>query len=176
MTTKENQIICRGILGPVYRKNDDEFQVLTNMLKNGVDPNETDSDGRTPLMRATVDGDLILFNELWKWKPNIKAVDEMGYTLLHLAARGGNPEIVNILLKIGFDPNAKDIYGFNTLLNPALGAHLENYVSIIKSLLKAGADPNVKNEEGETIEDKLRKLTNEHGKNLLKIWRDLIAV
>jgi len=74
------------------------------------------------------------------WGPNRS-------TPLHIAAiRGGNLEIVNLLLQSGAKPNARD-KDDNTPLHYALAHKFQN---IAQALIKAGANVNLQNRSGNT--------------------------
>ena len=45
--------------------------------------------------------------------PSLK--DNKGSSLLHKAAKGGNPSIINELLSLGLDIHLKDVYGVTPL-------------------------------------------------------------
>lgn len=67
-------------------------------------------------------------------------------TPLHTAASMHGPEIVQILLTAGADPNATNVVG-NTPLHVAARANRHENVTL---LLDAGADPAIRNRTGET--------------------------
>lgn len=58
-------------------------------------------------------------------------------TALHVAARGGDVETVNWLIKQGEDVNARDRFGGT----PLLLAVENNHIRVVHALLAAGADP-----------------------------------
>ncbi|KAK0648234.1 DYW family of nucleic acid deaminases-domain-containing protein [Cercophora newfieldiana] len=60
-----------------------------------------------------------------------------GRTTLHLAAAESHPEIVELLLTRGADPNVRDVEGKTPLSEAALWGRLEN----VRILLEHGADP-----------------------------------
>ncbi|RYP15321.1 hypothetical protein DL765_005777 [Monosporascus sp. GIB2] len=76
--------------------------------------------------------------------PNAKG--DSGSTPLHNAAKGGNPEIAELLLEYGADPNATDDSGSIPLHHAAQGGHDR----IVQLLLDYWADPNTKNASGST--------------------------
>lgn len=53
---------------------------------------------------------------------DVNSKDEKGMTPLMLAARAGNFEVVEFLLKAGSDPNARDAEGYTVLHHAVLGA------------------------------------------------------
>jgi hypothetical protein len=75
------------------------------------------------------------------------ARDNEGVPMLCLAARSGNRDIVNILLKAGADVNAASgARGGSALIDSAMG----KYPDIGADLLAAGADINVKSRDGQS--------------------------
>jgi len=102
-----------------------------------------------------------------KNKDEINFVDKHGYTALDLAVIHNSPEIVEILLENGANPNIKDKNGY-TPLHRAIIRYSDKIVYL---LLKYKADPNIKDKHGYTplhravIEQapKLVKLLLEHG-------------
>ncbi|KAH8699371.1 ankyrin repeat-containing domain protein [Phaeosphaeriaceae sp. PMI808] len=64
--------------------------------------------------------------------------DESRRTPLHLAAQDGIPEMIQLLLAWGANPNALDEEGATT----ARFAVIENHVEAVKTLLNGGLDPN----------------------------------
>ena len=80
----------------------------------------------------------------------------------------GHAEVVQLLLRNGADPNAKDNWHFTPLMEAAIKAKIE--VCIV--LLQNGADPNVVNADGKSavdLADPLAKpvLTGEYRKEEL---------
>ena len=69
-----------------------------------------------------------------------------GDTPLHYAAANGNPDIVNMLLDGGAEPNKADIYGDTPLHLAAWYGHRD----LVVSLLDRGAAPNMEDECGDT--------------------------
>lgn len=118
----------------------------------------------------------------------LDTIEGKGSTLLHRAARGGNPELIRLLLARGLDVNARDDYGDTPLTdsvwctrpeaidvlieagadvnaqgsNESTALHLaagSGRANVVSKLLAAGADPTIVNIYGETPLDKVRKRT-----------------
>jgi len=70
------------------------MEKVRKLLKEGVDPNVKDSNGRTPLHHAARGGyiDIISFLLEMKADPNVK--DKHGKTPLHEAASGGHADVI----------------------------------------------------------------------------------
>jgi ankyrin repeat protein len=75
---------------------------------------------------------------------NLPLVD--GSTALHWAVENDDADAIEMLLRSGAIPDAKDRYG----LPPLYYASSNGNATIIEKLLKAGANPNVANKEGDT--------------------------
>lgn len=89
-------------------------------------------------------GDLKKLKELISSKKNkgiLIQKDSLERTLLYIASRNGYYDIVEYLIKIGADVNAKQSSGST----PLHGAAFYGHESIVKLLLDHGCDPNVKN-------------------------------
>lgn len=74
------------------------------------------------------------------------AVDD---TLLHIAARTGDVESIEVLIDAGADVNIVGDLG-NT---PLHAAALRGQINSVKILLRRGANPSIKNEFGETAKE-----------------------
>jgi uncharacterized protein len=114
-----------------------------------------DEDGRTELHRAALNNDVARVRQLVAGKKiDINALDDEGFSALHLAAQEYCKDIVRILLDHGAAVDVRDNNG-NTPLMRALDscyiAVTENVPdpgAIIKMLLQAGADPKSQNNFG----------------------------
>jgi hypothetical protein len=76
-----------------------------------------------------------------KNKDFLKKMDDLHRTLLYLAARNGFKNIVEYLIKIGFDLNITQSTGSTPLHAAAFYGHKD----IVKLLIDNGANPNIKN-------------------------------
>jgi ankyrin repeat protein len=79
-------------------------------------------------------------------------------TALHMAAVGGRPDVVDLLLRAGADVNAKDIRGMTPLMWAV--ATDRPHPGIVGLLLAGGADPLVRSAVGESAVDWARKFNN----------------
>lgn len=117
-----------------------DFDHLRRLLASGVDVDQRDRSGRTPLqtlMRsAKADERGEALEILCAAGADLEARDENGLTPLHNAASDGQLRFAQILLEGGADPNALRESDATTPLS--LG---RSKPEIVKLLLGAGADP-----------------------------------
>jgi len=86
------------------------------LLDNGADPNRADVYAWTPLMRAVYEQRRDIVELLADDKrTRVNQPGENGITVLHLAAMKGDVEIVELLLRQGADPRARDNSGRTAL-------------------------------------------------------------
>jgi truncated hemoglobin YjbI len=62
-----------------------------------------------------------------------------GWTLLHRAAAAGNTEMVEMLLRLGADPNARDGGGHTPLYSVGNECRVEGGAQVVRALVQAGA-------------------------------------
>lgn len=117
-----------------------DFDHLRRLLASGVDVDQRDRSGRTPLQTlirsAEEDERGEALRILCAAGAELEARDENGLTALHNAASDGRFEFAQILLEAGADPNALRESDATTPLS--LG---RSKPEIVRLLLGAGADP-----------------------------------
>jgi len=91
------------------------------------------------LLAATEVGDLEHMQALLAKRVDINAVNAQGWTSLHVAATGGNVEVVGLLLKHGADVNAASHIGATPLDNAITYSRSQEVVDL---LLEHGAEGN----------------------------------
>ncbi|KAK6140445.1 hypothetical protein DH2020_025829 [Rehmannia glutinosa] len=84
------------------------------LLEHNANPNAKTEDEITPLLSAVAAGSLTCLELLIKAGATVN-VTAGGATPLHIAADGGNPEIIKCLLKAGADPDAIDEDGWKPI-------------------------------------------------------------
>jgi ankyrin repeat protein len=113
-------------------------EVLKALLAGGVAPNEKNAPpmeyNKSIVFEAVDSGDAALVRTLVEAGADAKLANDYGVPPLAEAARTGNLEMCEILLKGGADPNAAPA-GFPLLYGPVN----ENHPEVVKLLLGSGA-------------------------------------
>jgi ankyrin repeat protein len=143
--------------------NADNREAAELLLERGADPNAQARlpQAATPLMGAAINGNAALVASLLARKANVAVVSERtgaivkngpvrfgSVTALHLAATGGNPQVVESLLKAGAPVNAADTRGMTPLVFAVATDRPDP--RIIRLLLANGADASFRVEGGES--------------------------
>ena len=126
-----------------------DVAAIAQFLADGVDVNERDGDGDTPLHMAAFSAGGVAVEALLAAgaDPNARAGNE--HTPLFHAADQGNLEAVAALLSAGADVNARSADGFTPLFYAVDKGGLE----VVSALLAAGADVNAQDRDGDTPVD-----------------------
>lgn len=122
---------------------------VARLVNEGADPQSVDEFGATPLLVASLNGNLdvvkFLIREL---KVNKNASTFENANAIFLASYGGHLEVIKYLLRININSNVPDINGLTPFLIACYKGHLEivNYfVSLDKNVLRQkslrGANP-----------------------------------
>lgn len=136
-----------------------DINTLIKLLGEGMDPNETDRDGRTALIHSVIDGDISMISLMLNdGNTNINLQDRLGYTALHYAAQDYSEDICNILLEHGAEVDLQDIHG-NTPLWKAI-FNSKGRPEVIQLLLKYGADKHKKNKSDKSPYDLANTIAN----------------
>lgn len=99
------------------------------------------------LIEAVRAGDRTTVMQLLGTPGAVDVAEADGTTALQAAAWSDRPELIDVLLHAGADPNAANRYG----VTPLSLAALNGSPAVARRLLSAGADPNVPLAEGQTI-------------------------
>ena len=130
----------------------DNFQVVAKLLKQGVNIEAKNCKNETPLHSAFFKNNLDYFEELLKYgaNPNHLIDDTFRETLLHSACQEENITKVKILLEHGANINSLDYYNQTPLYAAIIGT-TDDWELIVKELLQNGADVNQIDLNNETV-------------------------
>lgn len=133
--------------------------IVQLLLDNGVDPLSTDENGQSALHVAAGEGHFGIVTRLIRYRKhrermprnsvryNVSARDNQNITPLHLAALGGHPRIVKLLVADGAKYSAIDKKGETVLHQAVRGGDIES----VRLLLGYGADVMAKNTTDVTL-------------------------
>ena len=133
-----------------------QTEIINYFLGKGVDANQVNKDGNTPVMIAAGARETAVLEQLFPKVKNINLQNLKGESALTMAVRSGTPEAVALLLNKGADVNVKDKDANN------LGVYL------IQSYRPAGREANAAKDP---FEAKV-KLLQDKGLNLAAAQKD----
>ncbi|HLS37703.1 MAG TPA: ankyrin repeat domain-containing protein [Sphingobacterium bovisgrunnientis] len=132
-------------------------EIVSILLQNGADAKVLDKDNNNlavywfnsfrPTPNNAADDFTEKFNLLTKAGIDVKAPQQNGSTLLHLAVGKGNVALIQKAIELGVDINAQDEEGNTALHKAALTAKDDK---VLKTLVDAGAKKDLKTEFEET--------------------------
>uniref|UniRef100_A0A3Q3VTI5 NF-kappa-B inhibitor alpha n=1 Tax=Mola mola TaxID=94237 RepID=A0A3Q3VTI5_MOLML len=131
----------------------DQADVCQRLLVSGCDPTMVDDSGDTPLHIACRHGNLPCFSVITQnCRPEqlhavMAAFNYQGQNCLHLASVQGFLSLVENMVDLGADINAKEQRNARSALH--LAVDQQNF-SLVRLLLKKGADPNLMTSGGHT--------------------------
>jgi len=153
-----------------YAAYDRDWDRVTEMLKNGADPNEYEY--TSPLEYAVIDNNAEMVKLLLEYgaAPDRAALSSACYRK--------NYEAAEILLQHGANPNERDNDGETAIFQAVRNCYSENSLSVVKLLIRHGADVNAVNDDGETALDLANRFSYENYSEIeyKKIVEFLIAV
>ncbi|KAM4712001.1 myotrophin [Anableps anableps] len=103
--------------------------------------------GDKHVMWAIKTGDLDEVKAKLVTAEDVNQIMSSGRMPLHYAADYGQTEVMEYLISIGANVNAKDKHGFS----PLASACFEDHIDCVKILLEKGADKNEKTEDGNGV-------------------------
>lgn len=110
---------------------------VENFLTLGVDPNEAEPDGTTPLMRAVHGEELEIARLLIDAGADVRRANSYGVTALYIAARAGDEVATEMLLDAGADANvALPAVGETVLMTASKAGNPE----VVRALLTGGLE------------------------------------
>jgi ankyrin repeat protein len=108
---------------------------VENFLALGVDPNEPEPDGTTPLMRAVHGQTPAMAQLLIDAGADVRKANSYGVTALYIAARAGDAAATEMLLAAGADANVALPAGETVLMTAAKVGNAD----VVRALLTGGA-------------------------------------
>lgn len=115
-----------------------QWEQLSGLLRDGLDPNAVYGDGSAALHWASYHDNLDAARELLAAGAMVNASTDLGVTPLWLAAENGSHGMTQALLAAGADPNGKLLSGESIVMTAAQSGNGD----VVRALLAAGADPN----------------------------------
>lgn len=145
----------------IFRKHNNQplnkkifFEIVQFLIEKGVNVNDKNIVGISPLMHACSMDDLNVIEFLLNKDANINDKDKSGNTPFMRACERGNLNILEFLIKNGADINAKNEMGISALFNvcATMGIYtpIEKRLSILEFLLNNGANINIQTNHGFT--------------------------
>ena len=122
VNVKEPDQSMSGLMVAVMEEN---VEIITLLLENGVDVNVQNKNGETALILASMFGYIEIVKLLLENGAVVDTKEALGMTALMVASGEGHLEIVKILLKNGADLNVKDNYNNTALMLASTRRHLE---------------------------------------------------
>ena len=124
-----------------------DYQAVQKLVQNGVNINEADSNGSTPLMHAISERKVDVAKYLIESGADLKAKDKYGHDALIYAVENRQIEIMKLLIDKGADVDSRDIQGNVPLYPPLYYAIGGRFTEGVKLLVKKGANINAKTNE-----------------------------
>ncbi len=109
---------------------------VENFLALGVDPNEPEADGTTPLMRAIHGQMPEIAGILIEAGADVRKANSYGVTPLYIAARAGDTVATEMLLAAGADANVALPAGETVLMTAAQAGNAD----VVRALLTGGVE------------------------------------
>lgn len=109
----------------------DRKELVELLISKGAKVHQRGSLGETPLSGAVGHGDRETFELLLRHNLDLNGTNEAGFTLLHIAVRGQQKEMVQRLLELGLSPALRDKKGL-TPLDHALNWKLNDIADILR--------------------------------------------
>jgi ankyrin repeat protein len=127
----------------------DKSVLVTELLLNqkSIDVDLSNLNGETPLMMASIEGNLPVVKRLVLDKK--AKIDHIGWTPLHYASSKGQLEVAQFLVANGADVNSRSLNGTTPLMMAAQSGN----EMLIKFLLDNGADIQLRNALGFSVID-----------------------
>lgn len=121
--------------------------LLRYLLTERLPVNQQDVTGDTPIMKASLFGDIHSVRILKKSGANYKLTNTDGQNIFHIACHRANEKLISFCIDIGMDLNLGDIYGNTPFLLAAQSCSPKR----MRQMIHFKADPTVINHKSQTI-------------------------
>ncbi|GIZ07626.1 ankyrin repeat domain-containing protein [Flavobacterium sp. UMI-01] len=155
-TNKEGETVLHYL---VRKPNQNE--IINYFLKKGVNPNQANNEGTTPLMLAASGRDTAALEQLLPIVNNKNAVNTKGESALTMAVKSGTSQAVALLLTNGVNPNVIDKDGNNLAFHliqsyqPQTGREIDakqdSFTNKTQLLQEKGFDITTPQKDGSTL-------------------------
>ncbi|NKB33892.1 MAG: hypothetical protein GKR91_12410 [Pseudomonadales bacterium] len=139
LVVSSNQVLAQN-LSLIEAARYQDAALVSQLLSDGADPNQQQTDGATALHWAAHREDLNLTQILIEAGADVNAVNRLNATPLYLAAKGGNNELIKRLLDAGANPNVALEMGET----PIMTASRAGAAAGVQYLIEAGANVNTR--------------------------------
>lgn len=121
---------------------------VRKLIEQGVNVNETDSNGDAPLVMAAYKGYTVIVKLLLEAGADVGALDpSMKATALHAAAYAGHADAARLLIEYNIDIDKQGPVNGYTALHDAIW---QNNIAVAEVLINAGANLHLKSHSGQT--------------------------
>lgn len=134
-----------GVLHDAAKSGD--LERVQELVVDGVDVNEGNVKGETPLIVASLEGQGEVANYLLQRGAELDATSSSGLSALHAAAYGGHADIARLLIAKGAEVNGAEN---RFKVTPLHLAAEENHAAVAKLLIDNGAEVDVVERNGYT--------------------------
>jgi len=119
-----------------------DMRKIRLLLDEGLDVNETTTDGVTALRMASQEGHTEVVKLLLDRGADVNAKDASGVTALLMASHKGHTEIVKVLIDKGADVNVVNVKSTGTGSTALIIQSCDGHTEVVRLLLEKGADVN----------------------------------
>ena len=142
-----------------------DVETVKFLLENGAKNTSKDKFGRSALMLAVMNGALQVSSILLAKGAPYDLPDKSTNHPLHYACAYGYPELIDLLMEAGCDPNLKNDWG----LNATTVALLKNYFDCVRKMLEyEKTDVNCVDNDGRSlISNTVKSITEENFENFI---------
>jgi len=123
-------------------------QIVMRLIRNNVNKNYQDQNGRTALIAAAEGGHEQLVSQLIDSGVNVNLKKNNGISALHLEAQNGHLQNVQDILQQADNINALAPYNFKKNYTPLIFAAMKGHKQVVSLLLQTDANVRLKTQDG----------------------------